>query len=56
MEPRTDYELNGYFGNVIFTCGALYEQGKVKLYYGAADTYIAYAEIELTDIINLITT
>ena len=52
MEPRTDYELNGYFGNVIFTCGVLYEEGRVKVYYGAADTFIAYAEIKLVDIFN----
>lgn len=52
IEPETEYELNGFFGNVIFNCGVLYEGGKVKIYYGAADTYIAYAEIELKDIID----
>jgi predicted GH43/DUF377 family glycosyl hydrolase len=55
MKPRTDYELNGYFGNVIFTCGVLYEEGKVRLYYGAADTFIAYAEVKLVDILNFLT-
>jgi beta-1,2-mannobiose phosphorylase / 1,2-beta-oligomannan phosphorylase len=50
IEPEMDYELNGFFGNVIFTCGVLYEEGKVKIYYGAADTCIAYAEIKLEDI------
>jgi beta-1,2-mannobiose phosphorylase / 1,2-beta-oligomannan phosphorylase len=55
MEPQTDYELNGYFGNVIFTCGVLYEEGRVKVYYGAADTCIAYAEIKLAHIINSLT-
>jgi beta-1,2-mannobiose phosphorylase / 1,2-beta-oligomannan phosphorylase len=52
IEPEMDYELNGFFGNVIFTCGALYEEGKVKIYYGAADTSIAYAEIILDDILK----
>jgi len=52
IEPETDYELNGFFGNVIFTCGALYEQGKIKIYYGAADTCIAYAEIKLEEILD----
>ena len=52
IEPEMDYELNGFFGNVIFTCGNLYEEGKVKIYYGAADTCIAYAEIKLKDILN----
>lgn len=50
IEPEMDYELNGFFRNVIFTCGALYEQGIVKIYYGAADTCIAYAEIGLEEI------
>jgi len=52
MEPRADYELNGFFSNVIFTCGALYEEDRVKVYYGTADTCIAYAEIKLDDILN----
>lgn len=51
IEPETDYELKGFFGNVIFNCGVLYEDGKVKIYYGAADTCIAYAEIKLEDIL-----
>lgn len=51
IEPEKDYELKGFFGNVVFTCGVLYEEGKVKIYYGAADTCIAYAEITLKDIL-----
>lgn len=54
IEPETEYELNGFFGNVIFNCGVLYEDGKVKIYYGAADTCIAYAEIELKDILAVL--
>jgi len=50
MEPETDYEVNGFFGNVIFTCGVLYEDSVVKVYYGAADMYTAYAEIPVEDI------
>lgn len=51
IEPEMDYEVNGFFGNVIFNCGNLYEEGKVKIYYGAADTCIAYAEVKLKDIL-----
>ena len=51
IEPEMDYELNGFFGNVIFCCGVLYEERKVKIYYGAADTCIAYAEVNLNDIL-----
>jgi len=52
IAPEMDYELNGFFGNVIFTCGVLYEEGRVRIYYGAADTCIAYAEIRLSDLLN----
>ena len=52
MEPETDYEVNGFYGNVVFTCGAICEEGKVKIYYGAADTCMGYADIELSDIMD----
>lgn len=50
IAPETYYELDGFFGGVVFTCGVLYEEGKVRIYYGAADTSIAYAEADLDDI------
>lgn len=52
IEPEADYEREGFFGNVIFSCGALAEEGKVKLYYGAADTFMCYAELELAAIMR----
>jgi len=33
FEPQTDYEKSGFYGNVIFTCGLLFEQDKLKIYY-----------------------
>lgn len=52
VEPVDDYEVKGFFGNVVFCCGALFEEGKVKIYYGAADTCVAYAEFELDDVMK----
>ncbi|MHB1376267.1 MAG: glycoside hydrolase family 130 protein [Candidatus Humimicrobiaceae bacterium] len=52
IEPEESYEKIGFLNNVIFTCGALHENGIVKIYYGAADMYIAYAEIELKEILE----
>ena len=52
FEPQSEYECSGFFGNVVFTCGLLCEQGKVKIYYGAADTSICYAELELKEILE----
>jgi predicted GH43/DUF377 family glycosyl hydrolase len=52
FEPETDYECDGFFGNVVFSCGLLYEEDKLKIYYGAADTVICYAELPLEEIIK----
>jgi predicted GH43/DUF377 family glycosyl hydrolase len=52
LEPEQPYETHGFFPNVVFSCGALYEDGLVKVYYGAADTSIAYAEIPVQDILD----
>ena len=50
FEPAAEYERTGFFGEVVFSCGLLCEDGKLKIYYGAADTSLCYAEIPLPDI------
>lgn len=50
MEPETSYEKEGFFGEVVFTCGLLYEDGIVKIYYGAADETMALAEMSIDDL------
>jgi len=52
FEPQTDYECSGFFGNVVFTCGLLYEDDKLKIYYGAADTAVCYAELPAEDVLR----
>ncbi len=52
FEPEADYECDGFFGNVVFSCGLLYEDDKLKIYYGAADTAICYAELSLEEAIS----
>ncbi len=52
LEPRTVYEQEGFFGNVVFTCGLLCEDGKLMVYYGAADTTICCARFSLENIIE----
>lgn len=54
LEPEAEYELKGFFGNVVFNCGVLYEEGIVKIYYGAADTCMAYAQTSVKDIMDLL--
>ena len=50
--PEADYECAGFFGNVVFTCGLLCEDNRLKLYYGAADSTTCYAEIPLPDVLS----
>ena len=44
-----DDEIEGFFGNVVFSCGLLYEDDMLKIYYGVADTAVCYAELPLKD-------
>jgi beta-1,2-mannobiose phosphorylase / 1,2-beta-oligomannan phosphorylase len=52
LEPEEDYEKNGFFGNVVFTCGLVVEGDTVRIYYGAADESIAGAELSLQEIMS----
>jgi predicted GH43/DUF377 family glycosyl hydrolase len=52
FKPETDYECQGFYGNVVFSCGLLCEDGLLKTYYGAADTSICYAELSLDETLD----
>lgn len=52
LEPESDYEVNGFFGNVVFTCGCLLEGDWVIIYYGAADDKVCRADIKLSDLLK----
>lgn len=54
LEPIEDYEINGFFGNVVFTCGAVVFDELVKIYYGAADDKICLAEVTVSNLLNMI--
>ncbi len=44
MEPEAEYELHGFYGNVVFSCGATSDEaGNITIYYGASDEYTAGA-------------
>lgn len=52
LAPDAPYEREGFFGNVVFTCGAIAEpDGRVLLYYGAADECIAGAQTTIDDLL-----
>ena len=52
MEPITDYEKNGFFGNVIFTNGHIVKGDTILMYYGASDKVICKAEFSINDILD----
>ncbi len=52
--PEELYERTGDVPNVVFPCGLIVEDdGFIKMYYGAADTHIALAEVALDDVLRL---
>lgn len=52
--PEESYERTGDVPNVVFPCGVIVEEdGTIKMYYGAADTSIALAEANISDIVEL---
>ena len=53
LSPEAAYETNGFFGNVVFTCGALLDGNILRIYYGTADESIALAEANLDDVLAL---
>lgn len=55
MEPSTPYELDGFFGQVIFTNGHLVDGDCLTLYYGAADSVICGATLSIQAILDSLT-
>jgi len=53
MKPQADYELNGFYGNVIFASGAVVNcDGQITVYYGAADSFTAAATTTIDKIMK----
>lgn len=54
--PRESYEKQGDIPDVVFPCGWILDQeaGKIKMYYGAADTCIGLATAKLCDLLDYI--
>ena len=56
MTPSTEYELSGFFGNVVFTNGHIVDPDgdTVTIYYGASDEFVCGAKFSLKEIISLL--
>lgn len=57
LTPEKDYETRGFVPNVTFPCATLQdaETGRIAIYYGAADTYVAVAYTQIDDLMNELT-
>lgn len=51
FSPKDKWEKTGVVNNVVFPSGAIIQQNKLHLYYGAADHVIAAKSIELTELL-----
>lgn len=53
MTPEEPYETVGFVPNVTFPCSIIADkEGRVAIYYGAADTYVALAFSTIDDLID----
>lgn len=52
MGPEADYEMHGFYGHVVFTCGTTLDGDRLRIYYGAADTVMAAAELSLGELLD----
>ena len=53
LTPEKEYETTGFVPNVAFPCATLQDAatGRITIYYGAADTYVAVAYTQLDELL-----
>jgi predicted GH43/DUF377 family glycosyl hydrolase len=49
--PEAPYERQGFFGNVVFSCGLCAQGDLVRIYYGASDGVTCVADLSLASIL-----
>jgi len=52
MKPQELYELEGFFGKVVFTNGHLVNGDEITIYYGAADEFVCGAKFSINEILS----
>lgn len=50
--PEAEYEKHGQVDNVVFPCGAVMIDANLLIYYGAADSVIGVASIEVNQLLS----
>ena len=54
MVPLEQYELQGFFGHVVFTNGHVVNGDELTIYYGAADEFVCGATFSIKEILSLL--
>jgi len=52
FSPKTPWEKNGITNNVVFPTGGVVRNGRLYIYYGAADTLIAAKSVDLSELLT----
>lgn len=52
MVPQENYELSGFFGQVVFTNGHVINGDQLTIYYGAADEFVCGANFSIKQILD----
>ncbi len=54
LTPDAPYEYEGQVPNAVFACGAIADEAKdeIRVYYGAADTYVGLATGSLSELVQ----
>lgn len=54
IEPTESYEINGFFGNVVFSCGLIKTDNNLDVYYGASDDSVCLAHTTVENVFDLL--
>ena len=52
LQPEEVYEISGYVHNVVFTCGAVPEDGSIKIYWGGADKVMCVGTANIESLVD----
>ncbi len=51
--PHESYERSGFLHDVVYSCGhILLDEDRIRMYYGAADAYLAAADFSIREIVD----
>lgn len=54
LVPEEPYEVSGHVSNIVFPTGALLDKKNLRIYYGASDTTVSLATVNIDDLISSI--